>query len=140
LISSIKHQQPRVIGLDIYRDLPVEPGYQELFPVEPGYQELFKVFQSTPNLIGIEKVIKTAQGEVVQAPPVLKQRDQVSARDLLLDEDGRIRRSLLFLTDQTGKSITTLGARLAFVYLQDEGIQLETIDSNQNQFHLLPRW
>jgi CHASE2 domain-containing sensor protein len=57
-----------------------------------------------------------------------------------LDEDGRIRRSLLFLTDQTGKSITTLGARLAFVYLQDEGIQLETIDSNQNQFHLLPRW
>lgn len=126
LISSIKRQQPTVIGLDIYRDLPVEPGYQELV----------NVFQSTPNLIGIEKVIRTAQGEVVQAPPALEQRGQVSASDLLLDADGRIRRSLLFLTNRNEKSITTLGARLAFVYLEEKGIQLETINSSQNHFRL----
>jgi PAS domain S-box-containing protein len=126
LISSIKRQQPTVIGLDIYRDLPVEPGYQELV----------KVFQSTPNLIGIEKVIKTAQGEVIQAPPVLEQHSQVSASDLLLDEDGRIRRSLLFLADRHEKSITALGARLAFLYLEGKGIRLEMMASDQNQFRL----
>jgi PAS domain S-box-containing protein len=126
LISSIKRQQPKVIGLDIFRDLPVEPGHQELV----------NVFKTTPNLIGIEKVVKTAQGEVVQAPLTLEQQDQVSANDLLLDRDGRIRRSLLFLTDRNGKSIMTLGTRLAFVYLAGKGIQLETINANQNQFQL----
>ncbi|WP_199296764.1 CHASE2 domain-containing protein, partial [Leptolyngbya sp. FACHB-711] len=52
VISSLKQQQPRVIGLDIFRDLPVEPGHQALV----------EVFTSTPNLIGIEKVIETAKG------------------------------------------------------------------------------
>ncbi|MEP1061257.1 CHASE2 domain-containing protein [Stenomitos frigidus AS-A4] len=126
LISSIKRQQPKVIGLDIYRDLPIEPGHQELV----------KVFQSTPNLIGIEKVIKTAQGEVIQAPLALEQRGQTSASDLLLDEDGRIRRSLLYLANRNGKSIMTLGARLAAVYLKQKGIQLEPMNVSQTQFRL----
>lgn len=126
LILSIKQQRPKVIGLDIFRDLPVEPGHQELV----------NVFKSTRNLIGIEKVVKTAQGEVVQAPPALEQQDQVSANDLLLDRDGRIRRSLLFLTDRNGKSIMTLGTRVASVYLAGKGIQLEPINANQNQFRL----
>jgi PAS domain S-box-containing protein len=126
LISSIKRQQPTVIGLNIHRDLPVEPGHPKLV----------NVLKSTPNLIGIEKVINTTQGEVVQAPPALEQREQVSASDLLLDADGRIRRSLLFLTNRNEKSITTLGARLAFIYLEEKGIQLETINSSQDQFRL----
>lgn len=120
LISLLKQQQPRVIGLDIFRDLPVEPGHQELV----------NVFTSTPNLIGIEKVIKTAKGEVIQAPPLLKQRDQVSASDLLLDTDGKIRRSLLYLRTQDNQSIFTLGARLAFAYLEDEGITRQPINEH----------
>lgn len=48
VITSLKQQQPRVIGLDIFRDLPVEPGHQALV----------NVFTTTPNLIGVEKVIK----------------------------------------------------------------------------------
>jgi PAS domain S-box-containing protein len=126
LISAIKQQQPKVIGLDIFRDLPVEPGHRELV----------NVFESTPNLIGIEKAVNTAQGEVVQAPPALAQQDQVSASDLLLDTDGRIRRSLLFLTNKSGKSIKTLGAQLAFVYLKGKSIQLETINPSRSQFRL----
>ncbi|XGV97301.1 MAG: CHASE2 domain-containing protein [Leptolyngbya sp. BL-A-14] len=125
LISSIKKQQPRVIGLDIFRDLPVEPGHQDLV----------RVFTSTPNLIGVEKVIKTTQGEVIQPPPILKQQ-QVSASDLLLDADGRIRRSLLYLTNKDGNSIATLGAQLAFVYLKREGIQLNSLNTSNSHFRL----
>ena len=33
VLRRIKAQQPRVIGLDLYRDLPEEPGYQELVEV-----------------------------------------------------------------------------------------------------------
>jgi CHASE2 domain-containing sensor protein/two-component sensor histidine kinase len=129
LISSIKQQQPRVIGLDIFRDLPVEPGHQDLI----------NVFTSTPNLIGVEKVIKTAQGEVIQAPPILKQRDQVSASDLLQDTDGRIRRSLLYLRDPRNpddRSIFTLGARLAFFYLDSQGIKRQPLNADQTRFRL----
>ncbi len=126
LISSIKQQQPRAIGLDIFRDLPIEPGHQELI----------NIFNSTPSLIGIEKVIKTAQGEVIEPPLALEQRNQVSSADLLLDTDGRIRRSLLYLTNKEGRSIATLGAQLAFVYLKGEGIKLQTINSDKGQFRL----
>jgi PAS domain S-box-containing protein len=126
LIVSIKRQEPRVIGLDIFRDLPVEPGHSDLV----------NVFTSTPNLVGIEKVIKTARGEVVQPPPDLKRPNQISASDLLLDTDGRVRRSLLYFGNQDGRSIATLGAQLAFVYLKHEEIQLEMVGSHGGHFRL----
>ena len=47
--------QPRVIGLDLYRDMPQEPGHDRL-------QE---ILETTPNLIGIEKALE----EPVAAPP-----------------------------------------------------------------------
>jgi PAS domain S-box-containing protein len=126
LISLLKQQQPKVIGLDLFRD----------FPIEPGHQALANVFTSTPNLIGIKKVIETAKGEVIQAPLLLEQRDQVSASDLLLDTDGRIRRSLLYLRTPDNRSIFTLGARLAFTYLEDEGISRQPLNPEQTKFQL----
>lgn len=126
LISAIKQQQPRVIGLDIFRDLPVEPGHQALA----------NVFTTTPNLIGIENVIKAANGEVIPAPSLLKQRNQVSASDLLLDKDGRVRRSLLYLRTQDDRSIFTLGARLAFLYLDKQGISRQPLNPEQTKFQL----
>lgn len=126
VLSLLKQQQPRVIGLDIFRDLPVEPGHQKLV----------NIFTSTPNLIGIEKVIKTAEGEVIQAPLPLKERDQVSASDLLLDTDGRTRRSLLYLRTSDNRSIFTLGARLAFAYLEQENINRQPLNRDQTEFQL----
>lgn len=46
LLLRIRAQQPRVIGLDLYRDLPRGQGYTTLQ----------QVFKSTPNLLGIEKI------------------------------------------------------------------------------------
>ena len=125
-INLLKQQHPRVIGLDLFRDLPVEPGHAALA----------KVFTTTPNLIGIEKVIKTANGEVIQAPPLLRQRDQVSASDLLLDTDGRVRRSLLYLRTQDNQSIFTLGTRVAFLYLDNQGIHRQPLNPEQTRFRL----
>lgn len=126
LISSIKQQQPRVIGLDIFRDLPVEPGHQALA----------NVFTTTPNLIGIKNVIKAANGEVIPAPPLLERRNQVSASDLVLDKDGRVRRNLLYLRTQDDRSIFTLGARLAFFYLDKQGISRQPLNPEQTKFQL----
>lgn len=122
LVENLKKQQPRAIGLDIYRDLPVEPGHQQLT----------QVFKSTPNLIGIQKVA----GNAVAPPPVLKELSQVGANDLLLDSDGKIRRALLSLSDQSGETILSLGTTLALTYLKAEGITLQEIDAAKNQFQL----
>ncbi len=80
VINKIKAQQPKVIGLDIYRDLPVEPGYSQLK----------EVFETTPNLIGIENV-----GLEIDPPPILSEKGQVGVNDLVVDPDGKQRRALL---------------------------------------------
>ncbi|MFB2983717.1 CHASE2 domain-containing protein [Microseira sp. BLCC-F43] len=114
VIQNLKQQQPRVIGLDIYRNLKVEPGHQELL----------NIFATTPNLIGIQKVIGDGNGPVVPPPPVLPQKNQVAASDLVLDADGKIRRHLLSILSE-GKIYSTLGAKLALAYLEAENIYLE---------------
>ena len=111
-IEALKRENPTVIGLDIYRDLPVEPGYQELL----------KTFTSTPNLIGIEKFVKDSTGSGVRPPPILRDRNQVAMNDLVVDPDGRIRRNLLSIR-QNGKTELSLGTRLAVAYLKTVGIQ-----------------
>jgi len=122
LLLQVKRQQPRVIGLDIYRDLPVEPGYEKLV-------ELFK---STPNLIGIEKV----SGNRIAPPPILEELDQVGAADLVLDADGKVRRSLLTVGTPEGELRGGLGVQLALMYLESEGVSLQLIDANKQIFGL----
>ncbi|WP_211293340.1 CHASE2 domain-containing protein, partial [Brunnivagina elsteri] len=85
LLNKIKQKQPRVIGLDLYRNLPVEPGHQELL----------KIYGSTPNLIGIHKALKNLSSPVVEPPAILSDRNQIAACDLVLDADGKVRRYLL---------------------------------------------
>ena len=118
LLEKVTIQQPRVIGLDIYRDLPVEPGYEKLV----------KVFQTTPNLIGIKKIIGDANGIAVNPPPVLNKLGQVAANDVVQDADIKLRRGLLYLTTKDGEPIISLGFTLASTYLEKEGIQPELTD------------
>jgi adenylate cyclase len=121
LLRNIQQQQPLAIGLDLYRDLPVEPGHTELV----------NLFQKTPNLIGVEKVADSQDSSAVAPPPVLKQKDQVGANDLILDADGKIRRGLIYLEDKKGGNIFSFGFTLAALYLQKQGIQPELTADGQ---------
>lgn len=111
-------QQPRAIGLDIYRDVPVEPGHAQLV----------QVFASTPNLIGIRKVVGDADQDVVAPPPALQERGQVGANDIILDADGRVRRGFISVKGATGEEVFSLSAYLALLYLNAEGIGFEVVD------------
>ena len=122
LLKNISAQKPRAIGLDIYRDLVVEPGHQELV----------SVFKSTPNVIGIEKVA----GSPVDPPPTLDESGQVAAADLVLDADGKVRRSLILIGNSEGKSRQSLGVKLALMYLEAEGISLRVIDAEKKIYGL----
>lgn len=102
----LKHK-PRAIGFDIFRDIPVPPGNEELTSVLVG----------NPEIIG---VMKFGDGGV-PPPPVLKDTDQVGFNDILVDSGGVVRRGLLFLDDGE-KVCYSLALRLALLYLQAEGI------------------
>ena len=115
LIKNIKAEEPRAIGLDFYRNLPVQPGHQELV----------QVFKTTPNFIGVEKVV----GDAVPPPPALSELDRVGIADLVLDTDGKVRRALLSVNTEDGQTKLGLGTRLALMYLEKEGISLEMIDA-----------
>ncbi|MBE9224283.1 adenylate/guanylate cyclase domain-containing protein [Phormidium sp. LEGE 05292] len=118
LLQKIKQQKPRAIGLDIYRDLSVGS--------ESEHQQLLQLYRTTPNLIGIKKVVGGASGPAVNPPPILNEKGQIGANDLPLDTDGKIRRQFLYL-----HKTESLGLRLALMYLKQEGIGA-TGDKNNN--------
>jgi len=122
LLEKLKAMQPRAIGLDIYRDLPVEPGHDKLV----------QVFKSTPNLIGIQKVVGNNSREAVAPPPVLKDKGQVGSNDLILDADNKVRRDLLFVETAKGDTMATLGMYVALLYLEKENIQIKEIPGTTN--------
>ncbi|MEQ9553199.1 MAG: adenylate/guanylate cyclase domain-containing protein [Coleofasciculus sp. G3-WIS-01] len=122
LIRKLKARQPRVIGLDIFRDIPIEPGHDQLV----------KVFESTPNLVGIEKVVGETKREIVAPPPALKVRGQVGANDLIVDADNKVRRGLISVDKPTGETVYSFSLHLALRYLKTEGIQPEMIPGSQN--------
>jgi CHASE2 domain-containing sensor protein/CheY-like chemotaxis protein/HPt (histidine-containing phosphotransfer) domain-containing protein len=117
LLDQIRQGDPAAIGLDLYRDLPVEPGHDELV----------EIFQTTPNLFGVEKLI----GHTVAPPPTLQELGQVGISDLLPDADGKIRRAILSAEDSQGVSRLGLGIMLALHYLEQQGISLEMLDADQ---------
>ncbi|HEY9837208.1 MAG TPA: adenylate/guanylate cyclase domain-containing protein [Vampirovibrionales bacterium] len=126
LLNTIKSHKPAAIGLDIYRDLPVEPGQEELA----------EVFASTPNLIGIQKITGDAYGDSVNPPTQLNELGQVGAADILLDGDGKVRRVLLSSKDKNDKTIYSFPVKLVLEYLKPQGIGFKLLDKERYKLGL----
>lgn len=122
LIRNLNQHQPAVIGLDLYRDLPVEPGHQDWV----------EVMTSTPNLIGVEKAV----GRTVAPPAELEHHGQVALTDLLVDADGKIRRGLLSHTSDDDQLRKSLGAELAVRYLATKEVPQEILDEDRKIYRL----
>ena len=121
-LNRLASHNPRVVGLDLYRDLPVEPGHQELV----------QTLQNNSNIIGIEKIV----GVKVDPPPILAKNQQVGFADLIIDEDGTVRRALLSMQNKEGNIYGSLALKLALNYLEAEGIQPQFSSANPSQIQL----
>ncbi|NEO84039.1 MAG: adenylate/guanylate cyclase domain-containing protein [Spirulina sp. SIO3F2] len=116
-LRNLSTQNPLVIGLDLYRDLPVPPGQAELS----------KVLRETPNIVGIQKVAPPTV-----APPVaLAAAGRAKANDLVLDGDGRMRRGFLFLPDNKGQVLDAFSPYLALWWLEDQDIRFESLPGDR---------
>jgi len=125
-ITNIAQHQPRLIGLDIYRD----------FAVEPGHDELVALFRSQSNLIGIEKAVSP----LILPPAALAEADRVGFADQIFDSDGTVRRALLSIQNDAGESKPSLALKLAIMYLEEEGIEPQktpqSVPQNSRAFRL----
>jgi adenylate cyclase len=113
LLAKLWTARPRVIGLDIYRDKPVEPGHADFV----------KQLKRSDRMIGITKVGDERQ-PTIQPPKELPIDSQVGFNDVLVDRDGIIRRALFFQTEEKGeKNLASFSLQLAGRYLLDDDIE-----------------
>jgi adenylate cyclase len=120
VIEKLRSQSPRAIGLDIYRDLPVEPGHRELTDI----------FKTTPNLVGIQKVVGNRALEAVSPSAVLAELGQIGANDIVTDADNTVRRGLLSVQTTEGETVYSLSLYLALLYLEAEDIQPRSVSED----------
>lgn len=127
LLQNIQDKKPRAIGLDIYRNLPVQPGYAELR----------RVMGSIPNLVGIERMADRADDGKpgISGPLGLSRSNQIGFNNIVQDSDGKVRRSLLYL-HADGKPHKSFALQLALMYLKEEGIAEQSASVNPNYLQL----
>ncbi len=122
VLTLIKIRQPRAIGLDIYRDLPVPPGSKQLK----------EIFQNTPQLIGIE-TLSDSDFAAVMPPPELKAKQQVGFNNVVIDLDGLVRRNTLFIKP-TGQPVhQSFALKLVLKYLEPDNVRLKVNRSKHTQ-------
>ncbi|MGL6341594.1 MAG: CHASE2 domain-containing protein, partial [Waterburya sp.] len=121
LIKQLETYKPSAIGLDIFRDLPVEPGHQELV----------EVLQQYGNVIGVEKVLNQHEQINTIAPPPSLPPEQVGFVDQVLDPNGNLRRSLLSTSDAQEELKLSLPILLAEKYLKTQGYSLENAPDDE---------
>ncbi|MDR4498990.1 MAG: adenylate/guanylate cyclase domain-containing protein [Candidatus Scalindua sp.] len=124
VLKTLTIYQPRAIGLDIYRDIPVPPGSEELDEILTQNSHIVTVMKFGNDVeIGIPP------------PKAHENTDQIGFNDIIVDPGGIVRRSLIFLDD--GKTISySFALRLALLYLQEEGITPQPDGSNPQHIRL----
>ncbi len=118
LLQKLNAAGPSAIGLDIYRDLPTEPGHTELV----------NILETLPNLVGID-TFAAAGNQAVHPPPALRQRNLVGFNNFMTDTDGVVRRGLLYYVQSSDGQIRySFPFKLATIYLQEKGLTLPELD------------
>jgi adenylate cyclase len=91
-----------IIGIDIYRDRPVPPASTELS----------SLLRSLP-VVGISK-LGPAQEIAIPPPAELREAGRYGFSDVLVDDDGAVRRALLLVSGKDGPALS-LAMRIAYL-------------------------
>ncbi len=114
-LNNLLQHNPYGIGIDLYRDLPVNPGEAELN----------NLFSNSSKISAVCK-LESENQPAVPPPPSLP-IDLVGFADIPMDGDGVARRNLFYVDTQDSKCNTSysLGLQMALSYLIATGIEPE---------------
>lgn len=130
-LENLAQHQPHTIAVDIFRD----------FPHEPGWQELTQTLRQNSNIVIICKA--SATDDPGTAPPPNTPAENVGFADLVVDPGGILRRSLLLmgtidydfpvqhLCNQPNQTLLALSFQAAMRYLADQGRPMDFTDEAQ---------
>jgi CHASE2 domain-containing sensor protein len=121
LLQMIQVHQPSVIGFDLFRDHPIPKG-QNL---------LAQAFQQHQTWIAIERAALSPEDTAIAPAPDGVSQKQVGFVNALPDSDGALRRSILSAASTNGQYLFSLTARLAEVYLKQQGYALANIGDSE---------
>ena len=120
ILSKILKYNPKIIGLDLYRDIPVSSFKLDREANIQAYNSLNQTFMLNSNIIGIQKIIFPK----IEPTPVLAKDGRVAASDLYQDFDVRVRKAYTFPNvdiDGNPTEIPYIGVALAYQYLAKDG-------------------
>jgi adenylate cyclase len=116
VLAKLSQYKAKVIGLDIYRDLPVKPGYEQL-------REQFQ----NPNVIAIKNLLGSSPGSIkkgVNPPPGIPP-GRIGINDIPVDPDGTVRRQLMIVNTPEKETYYSLSMQVAMKYLAYDGIEAD---------------
>ena len=128
LLERLHTYQPDVIGLDIYRD----------FPVNASQPRLAQQLRDNDRLIAVCKGRDPRSDPTGIAPPPELAQEQLGFTDFIEDSDGVLRRQLLYMRPDPVSPCTTtyaFSAVLAFQYLSHQA-QISPQFTAKNQLQL----
>ena len=129
LINNIRKHNPRVIGMDLHRNVPTGSGYYRLK----------SIIQSTPNLVGVEK---TNQGDfdfpAIPPNPEIEKNGMSSVSDLIVDSGDVVRRGYLYVSKSSlsSEQLPSFGLKVALEYLEKQGIDPTGSDGEEHYLKL----
>ena len=104
----------KAIGIDKYRDVPVQPGTDELASALTRHKQVVWIIKAS-----------TSKEQGVLAPAPLRGTLRTGFNDLVIDPGGVVRRGLIYLEDRNGDTLYSFPLLLAAIYLGRSDPMLE---------------
>ncbi|MCU0527741.1 MAG: CHASE2 domain-containing protein [Elainella sp. Prado103] len=117
LLAKLRVHQPRVIGLDLYRD----------FDIDTAASDLDQQLQQTPQFVAVCEVGESSENPGTR-PLAGVPAERISFSDLPIDPDGVIRRQILAMAPAPNSFCVTdlsFSLRLALLYLAQQDIPVQ---------------
>ncbi len=129
LLTKLDDQHPAVIGLDIWRDIPVPKNGSQL-------TNLNRVLLERTNIVAIYTLGGIAPPPALMAyPDRLGFNDNFKVDDTVERTNPKVRRSYLFVKAETGQRLDSFPFRIASTYLRNFGIDASVIPPEPAPFN-----
>uniref|UniRef100_A0A7C4RTS4 Adenylate/guanylate cyclase domain-containing protein n=1 Tax=Desulfatirhabdium butyrativorans TaxID=340467 RepID=A0A7C4RTS4_9BACT len=123
-IGTLLQYKPLAIGLDIYRDISVPPGSDDLAALMVGNAQIIAAMKCV-----------SASASSIKPPEVLQDSDRIGFVDIIIDRDGLVRRGILYMDNGTD-FFYSFDLLMAIKFLSIRGLSFGRSENDPNVVQL----